>query len=86
MVASYSKSYNNADDYAWKKNLKFLISFEHHFLSSWEVSVETFLRKLVLKLGKRERMLIYHSYSPVPEFNTHDFLRVTFGNIGVIAG
>ena len=96
-VSVYANSYNYAYDFIVKEqqNAKVLISFEHHFGSYWdstslpEVSVETFLTKLVPNLGDRKWKLAYHSYPPdlnVPWFSANDYPRVTFGNIGVIAG
>lgn len=96
-VSVYAQSYNNAYDYAVREQnqAKVLISFEHHFFSYWdgtslpEVSVETFLTRLVPYLGSRQWKLAYHSYPPdltIPHFGANDYPRITFGNIGVLAG
>ncbi len=96
----YADSWNNAYDNARKeqKNAKVLISLEHN----WDVSYlsrsrpvvagETFLKKLIPKLGNRDWRLAYHSYPPNladPAFGADDLPNthtISFGNIGVIAG
>ena len=96
----YADSWNAAYDYARKeqKQAKVLISFEHHFGSTYDtmlnnqkpvVSAQTFLTKLVPKLGNRDWRIAWHSYPPnlaTPNFSANDWPRITFGNIGVIAG
>lgn len=99
-ITVYANNYNAAYDYARKeqKQAKVLISFDHFFGSSFdamlsnaipELSVQTFLTRLVPKLGNRDWMLAYHSYPPdltKPAFGADDYPRVTFGNLGVLAG
>ena len=96
----YSQSWNAAYDYAKKEqpNSKILISFEHHFGSTFDsmlqnarpvVSAETFLKYLIPKLGDRDWRIAWHSYPPDltnPAFGANDWPRITFGNIGVLAG
>ncbi len=96
----YAQSWNAAYDAARKeqKQAKVLISFEHHFGSAFDsmlnnarpvVSAETFLSKLIPKLGTREWRIAWHSYPPNlldPAFGANDWPRVTFGNLGVLAG
>ena len=96
----YADSWNWAYDYAKKeqKEAKVLISFEHHFGNTYDsmlnnarpvVSAQTFLSKLVPKLGNRDWRIAWHSYPPNlgdPAFGANDWPRITFGNIGVIAG
>jgi hypothetical protein len=96
----YSQSYNQAYDNILKeqKNAKVLISFEHDFFKELDpkvkskdavISCETFLEKLIPKLGNRKWRLAYHSY-PIdllnPEFGPNDYPYITFGNIGVLSG
>jgi len=96
----YAQSWNNAYDYVKKEqpNAKVLISFEHHFGTTFDsmlsnarpvVSAETFLGKLIPKLGSRDWRIAWHSYPPdltKPSFSANDWPRITFGNIGVLAG
>ena len=96
----YAQSYNEAYDNVKKeqKNAKILISFQHDFFKDFdtrirnkdaEVSCETFLTKLIPKLGGREWRIAYHSYPKdllKPQFDANDYPYVTFGNIGAISG
>ena len=96
----YAQSYNKAYDGVIKeqKNAKVLISFEHDFFKDLDpnvqnkhavISCETFLEKLIPKLGNRKWRLAYHSY-PIdllnPTFGANDYPYITFGNIGVLSG
>ena len=96
----YSQSYNYAYDFVKKeqKAAKILISFEHDFFNDLDsgvkrkdavISCQTFLEKLVPKLGKREWRLAYHAYPQDllnPRFGPNDYPFITFGNIGVLSG
>ena len=96
----YSQSYNHAYDLVKKeqKGAKILISFEHDFFKDLDykikskhavISCETFLEKLIPKLGSREWRLAFHAY-PIdllkPQFGANDYPYVTFGNIGALSG
>ncbi len=92
-VARYAMDWNKAYDYirAEQKQAKVLISFDHIFAfdAGQHKSVEQFLSQLVPKLGNREWRLAFHSYPPDlgnPVFSANDWPRITFGNIGVLAG
>ena len=99
-TTSYAQSYNAAYDAITKEqpSAKVLISFEHHFgktfdsMLSYErpvVSAETFLEYLIPKLGTRDWRIAWHAYPPdlkKPDFGANDYPRITFGNIGVLAG
>lgn len=96
----YSQSWNAAYDYVKKEQAdgKVLISFEHNFDSSLDkmlqndrpvMSVETFLKNLVPKLGDRKWRLAYHCYPSNlldPTISADDYPIITFGNIGILAG
>ena len=96
----YAQSYNNAYDGIKKeqRSAKVLISFEHHFFKELDflhkrkdcvISGETFLGKLVPKLGTRQWRLAFHSYPKDllrPEFGANDYPSITFGNIGALSG
>ena len=96
----YAQSYNNAYDGIKKeqKNAKILISLEHHFFKNLDyliksidsvVSGETFLEKLIPKLGNRQWRIAFHSYPPdlkKPAFGANDHPHITFGNIGALSG
>ena len=96
----YAQSYNAAYDAVKKEqpHAKILISFEHHFGSTFDsmlsntkpvVSAQTFLGHLIPKVGSRDWRIAWHSYPPSllsPDFGAMDWPRVTFGNLGVLAG
>ncbi len=96
----YAQSYNAAYDAIIKEqpNAKVLISFEHHFGKTYDsmlsnarpvVSAETFLSYLIPKVGSRDWRIAWHAYPPdllKPAFGANDYPRITFGNIGVLAG
>ncbi|MBQ9395016.1 MAG: hypothetical protein IJU23_05805 [Proteobacteria bacterium] len=96
----YAESYNAAYDAARKeqKNAKVLISLQHFWTHDEMNSAypsaagEKFLKSLIPKLGNREWRIAYHSYPSnllSPEFGPNDLGntgRITFGNIGVLAG
>ena len=62
------------------------------FLVKSQISVisgETFLEKLIPKLGNRQWRLAFHFYPKdllKPEFGANDYPQVTFGNIRVLSG
>jgi hypothetical protein len=96
----YAQSFNAAYDAVKREqpNAKILFSFEHHFGSSFDsmlnnthpvVSAQTFLGKLIPKVGTRDWRIAWHSYPPdltKPAFGANDWPRITFGNLGVLAG
>jgi hypothetical protein len=98
-IATYADSWNAAHDaiVAEQSTARAYISFEHHFASSWDapsasaplLSVETFLTRLVPRLGTRPWRIAYHPYAPnlfSPDFGADDWPRVTYGNLGVLLG
>ncbi len=99
-VKAYAQSYNAAYDAVKKEqpNAKILFSFDHHFGSTYDsmindaapaFSAETFLSKLIPQVGTRDWRIAWHSYPPnllVPSFSANDYPRITFGNVGVLAG
>ena len=98
-ISRYAADFNAAYDaiVSQQPTAKVLISFEHHFGSAFEnlsdtyptIAVENFLLSFAQKTGARQWRTAYHAYPPdlrYPYFSVHDWPRVTFGNIGVLAG
>ena len=98
-IQRYASDFNAAYDAITlqQPTAKVLISFEHHFGSTFEdltatyptIAVENFILSFAQKTGSRQWRTAFHSYPPdlrYPQFGINDWPRVTFGNLGVLAG
>lgn len=98
-VDTYTDNYIAAYDQivAWQPQARVLISLEHHFDEKYDnpagspalLSGVSIIKGVAAKAGDRHWRLAYHPYPPNllnPNFTPEDYPRITYGNIGVLAG
>lgn len=95
-VQSYADIFNQSYDRIKQEQsqAKVFMSFDHHFGAAYRdsnrfASAQQFIDRLDPLVSPREWRLAFHSYPPNlfdPAFSPNDYPKVTFGNLGVLAG
>jgi len=95
-IQSYATLFNQAYDRikAEQSEARVFMSFDHHFGRPFYdqprfASAQQFIERLAPLVAPREWRLAFHSYPPnlfEPVFGPLDLPKVTFGNLGVLAG
>ncbi|OED39997.1 hypothetical protein AB833_12445 [Chromatiales bacterium (ex Bugula neritina AB1)] len=95
-IESYANLFNLSYDriIAEQSNARVLFSFDHHFGLQYKQaprfsSARHFIEQLAEKVGDRQWRIAFHSYPPdlfQPVFGPFDYPKITFGNIGRLAG
>ncbi|MEO5729643.1 MAG: DUF5722 domain-containing protein [Byssovorax sp.] len=98
-ITAYAASYAAAYDAVTleQSTAKVLVSLEHHFGAVYDtpaaqnplLSGSTLLTGLASKIGNRAWRVAFHPYPPdllAPQFSADDWPKVTYGNIGALAG
>lgn len=98
-IDAYASNWSSAYDAIAKAQptAKVLISLDHHFGKTFDqpaaarplLSGETFLARFASKVSPRPWRVAFHPYPPdllKPQFGPQDYPRVTYGNLGVLAG
>jgi len=98
-IADYSANYNAAYDrvMAEQPAARVMVPFAHQFDTNFDdpagsnpiISVKTFMRGVHARAAGRKWRMAYHPYHKrldSAESSFNDLPRVTFGNIGVLAG
>ncbi len=98
-IQTYADNYTAAYDAVMSEQAtaKVLVSLEHHFGKTFDapaaanplLSGETLLTGLAGKVSNRAWRVAYHPYPPdllSPTFSADDWPKITYGNIGMLAG